>query len=126
MKTKLMTALALFTLAGCQPDLARVDLEVASAPDLDAYVDAGDGEVLLPAGIGIVVRARPVSSTREDYEASDRVDIVTRDPDVARVYPVFGEHRHFAITGVRPGTATLDVYIDDAFEGRIDAVVTSP
>lgn len=108
----------------CKPELARLDLRVVSDPEVDAYADGT--EVVLPAGNGLVVEVRPISDRARDIDPDARIDLLTNEPSVTRVFPVLGEPGHFAITGVRAGVGELDVLLENELEGQIEVRVLEP
>lgn len=113
----------LLTAAACMPNYGTVEFEAVSNPPVPVTIRSFLIE--MPAGVAAVVRVRPISENRNDYDSSYKVDLFSSDRDVF-VVERRPSRREFVLIGVNPGTTCLEVEIDGRPEDCIDVEITAP
>ena len=112
--------LALSTTA-CQPSYGSIEFEPLSTPPVSVTVRSFLIE--MPEGVAVVVRATPISDSREEYESGDKVDLFSRDRDVLTVHRR-DHRREFVLVGVGAGSTCLEVEIDGQPQECIDVEIS--
>ncbi len=106
---------------GCQPDFGVLEFDPISTPPTSIQLRSFLIEI--PAGVAVVVEAKPISRNDVVYGSDTRVDLISQDRDVL-VVQRRSDRRQFALVGVAPGETCVEVFIDGRSEDCIDAVVT--
>jgi hypothetical protein len=119
--------LSLFALAlaaiGCAPSYGSVDFDPISAPP--AFVDISEALIVMPAGVAVVVQATLHSDSREDYDDTYRLDLISRDRDVFTTFRR-PDDREFTLVGVLEGQTCLEVRIEGDVKDCIDVEIQAP
>jgi len=114
-------AMLLFLMA-CAPEYDGVRWEILSAPPAEITMESSLVE--MTAGLAVVVRARPLSSSRTDFDAAAEIVLIPDDEDVFAVLPGPGP-RDFALVCVWPGETMIAVQVDGRRHERIQVRCTA-
>lgn len=110
-------------LAGCQPHLGYLEIEVKSSPPLPVSIHNHSFEV--PVGVAVLIHVEPVSDNINNYVATDSVELTSQKSSVLDVEPG-PDDRTFVLVGASPGDTCVEVYINGASEECIPATVLAP
>ena len=113
----------LLAAAACIPSYGTVEFEAVSNPPVPVTIRSFLIE--MPAGVAAVVRARPISENRNEYDSSYKVDLFSADRDIL-VVERRPSRREFVLIGVNPGSTCLEVEIDGRPEDCIDVEILPP
>jgi hypothetical protein len=113
-------AFVVFTGIGCEPEYDESRLSQQSNPPGEVYLT---GETLdVPAGIAVLVRVDPRSSSKEPYSSDTDVELRAKDTGILNVKRGL-EVRQFVLIGISPGNTCLEVVINGTVEECIDTMV---
>lgn len=124
-RTVLGIALAglLAPLAGCAPSFDELELTPRTTPPATSSpTRVTSSSIEIQAGLAIGVIARPLAGGQE-MEEETVVELESDNPSVIGVDPAL-ERGSFVIYGAGPGTASVDILINGAREGKLAATVT--
>jgi len=121
-----ITCLVTTMLLGCAPEWGSLEFELLnSPPSPHVLVDRYGEHIRLPEAIAVVVSAHPISDNGVDYDDHERVELVSENPAVFRVYRR-PNRNEFVFVGVTAGTTCVEVRIDGSAEECIPVEVTPP
>lgn len=116
----LVLSAGLCAASGCSPDYERVRFELLSSPP--ASVITTSDRIEIPEGVAVVVRAKAISSNREDFDDTYEMDLISRNREILVSSPAEGR-QDFALIGASRGETCLEVYLEGALEDCIPTLV---
>ena len=97
--------------SGClQADFGELRVEQRSFAPLN--VEADDNQVVLPVGIAVRLKVKPVSDNHQKYTSNDDLEFASDNTSVMDAFQL-DESSEVVVTGVRPGNACLRVIVND-------------
>jgi hypothetical protein len=115
-----LAALVLASAGACTPSYETLEVDRIRG-SIDAEVSA-DGFVV-PEGTLVVFKADAVSSSARDYEVTEKLELSSAEPTVARVEQGLAVGT-WMIMGVAEGSTTIYVRIDGVLEDTIPVDVS--
>lgn len=108
---RLLSPCVALGLSGClQAEFGDVRVEQRSFAPLN--VDADDNGVVLPVGIAVKLKVKPISGNRQKYTSNDALEFASDNPSVMDAFQI-DETSEVVISGVRAGTTCLRVIVND-------------
>lgn len=118
-------ALGALALLGCQPDFGTIETVAISSPPGSVNIERYGTYVEVPAGVAVVIRTDIDSRTRTEYEDDTRLDLLSKDREIATTYRR-PSPREFVVVGLNPGETCLEVTIEGDAQDCIPVTVTEP
>lgn len=113
-------ALALSALAGCGPEIYRLDFAPHTTPPLSvSLLSTG---ITIPEGIAVAVT--PIAMAGGERMDDVRVELISSDGSVLGVDRAEEGEEDYVIYGIRAGSAQISFFIDGSAEGTLPATVT--
>ena len=107
--------------SGCvQPEFGELRVEQRSFPPLAVEVD--DEQVVLPVGIALALKVKPVSGNRQKYTSNDELEFSSDNPSVMDAFQI-DQTSEVIITGVRTGNSCLRVIVNHGEVACLDVRV---
>lgn len=98
-------------LSGClQAEFGELRVEQRSFAPLN--VEADDNQIVVPVGIAVRLKVKPVSGNRQKYTSNDELEFASDNPSVMDAFQI-EETSEVVISGVRPGNSCLRVIVND-------------
>lgn len=98
-------------ITGClQADFGELRVEQRSFAPLT--VDAEDDEVVLPEGIAVRLKVKPISGNNQKYTSNDDLEFSSDNSAVMDAFQI-DKSSDVVVTGVRPGRACLRVIVNN-------------
>ncbi|MEM6292450.1 MAG: hypothetical protein AAGA54_14340 [Myxococcota bacterium] len=118
---KRLVLLAAVLLGGCSPDYGGLAIEAEGTLLSGTTVSSRRLNIVL--GHALRVHARPRSLTSQVYEDASRVELVSAEDSIVRVYRDQEDWR-WVFVGRGVGTTCIEVLIDGSVEECVEVVVS--
>lgn len=110
-----LAALVLASATACTPSYETLEVDwIRGSSDAEASADG----FVVPEGKLVVFSADAVSSSVRDYEVTEKLELSSEEPTVARVEQGLAVGT-WMVMGVAEGSTTIEVRIDGVLEDRI-------